>query len=62
MNIETIKTKVYNNSLKTCEYVDGYVDSSSTITVRCLRHDFQFTTKWENVRRDNRAHLICKEC
>ena len=62
MNIESIKEKVFKNSLGTCEYVDGYVNASSTIMVRCIKHNKYFQTKWENVRRDNRAHLICKEC
>lgn len=62
MDLSLIKNKVYHNSLETCEYVDGFVDTKSTITVRCLKHDLQFMTKYENVRRDNRAHHICPEC
>lgn len=57
-----IKEKVWKNSLETCEYLDGYKDSSSTIKVKCIRHDYTFNTKYENVRRDNRAHLLCPYC
>lgn len=62
INIEKIKDKVYTNSLETCIYIDGYENSSSTITVKCLIHNVIFTTKYENVRRDNRPHHICPEC
>lgn len=62
MNIEKIKEKVFRNSLNTCEYIEGYENASSTITVKCIKHNLLFQTKWENVRRDNRAHLICKTC
>ena len=61
-NIETIKQKVWQNSLNTCEYVSGYENSNSIILVHCTKHNKDFYTKWENVRRDNRAHLICPDC
>ena len=57
-----IKEKVWKNSLETCEYLDGYEDSSSIIRIRCIKHDYIFNTKQENVRRDNRAHLLCPYC
>lgn len=57
-----IKEKVWKNSLETCEYLDGYKDSSSTIKVKCIKHGYIFNTKYENVRRDNRAHLLCPYC
>ena len=57
-----IKEKVWKNSLETCEYLDGYEDSSSIIRIRCIKHDYIFNTKYENVRRDNRAHLLCPYC
>lgn len=58
----SIYEKVWKNSLETCEYVSGYENSSSSIQVHCVKHDLVFTTKYENVRRDNRAHYICPLC
>lgn len=58
----SIVDKVWKNSLQTCEYVDGYQNTQSIIKVHCIKHDFIFETKYENVRRDNRAHLICPKC
>ena len=57
-----VSEKVWNNSLNTCEYVDGYVNTTSTIKVKCIKHDYVFETKYENVRRDDRAHFICPHC
>ena len=57
-----IAEKVWKNSLETCEYVGGYENTSSTIQVKCLKHNYFFETKYENVRRDNRAHLLCPYC
>lgn len=57
-----IAQTVYQNSLNTCEYLDGYVNRSSVIRVRCIEHDLIFTTKYENVARANRAHHICPKC
>ena len=57
-----IKQKVWNNSLNTCEYLDGFENISSTIRVKCIKHDYIFSTKYENIRRDNRAHFICPYC
>ena len=59
---EKIAQKVFQNSLGTCEYVDGYVNAQSSIRVKCLIHEIEFETKWDNVRRDNRAHHICPQC
>lgn len=59
---EVIQDKVYKNSLNTCIYITGYENSNSIITVKCLKHNNIFTTKWENIRRDNRAHHICPIC
>ena len=56
--IQNIKEKVYKNSLETCEYVSGYENSKSEIVVRCKIHNHMFSTKYENIRRDNRAHHI----
>lgn len=59
---EQINQKVYQNSLNTCEYIDGYQTRISTIQVKCLKHNLIFETKYENVARDNRAHHICPQC
>lgn len=57
-----VAEKVWNNSLQTCEYIDGYINASSILTVKCIKHNHIFTTKYENIRRDGRAHLICPYC
>ena len=62
LSIETIKQKVFLNSLETCEYLSGYKNVNSIITVKCLKHNHIFETKYENVRRDNRKHHICPIC
>jgi 5-methylcytosine-specific restriction endonuclease McrA len=62
LSIETIKQKVFLNSLETCEYLSGYENVNSIITVKCLKHNHIFETKYENVRRDNRKHHICPIC
>ena len=62
VNIEDVKQKVYKNSLETCEYLDGFENTSSIIRVRCIKHGNVFKTKYENLRRDNRAHHICPQC
>lgn len=59
---EQINNKVYINSLKTCEYITGYQNRTSIIKVKCLIHNLEFNTKYENVARDNRAHHICPMC
>ena len=51
-------TKVFRNSLETCIYLHG----DELITVKCLVHDLVFQTKYENVKRDKRAHFICPKC
>lgn len=57
-----VTEKVFNNSLQTCEYISGYINSNSIIKVHCLIHNYDFETKYENVRRDNRKHKICPKC
>lgn len=59
---EIINQRVYENSLKTCIYVSGYETAQSVIKVKCLKHNLEFETKYENVRRANRKHHICPEC
>ena len=57
-----LKQRVYENSLQTCEYIGGYENQNSDITVKCLIHDYIFQTRYENVRRSNRKHHICPLC
>lgn len=59
---EKIKENVYENSLHTCEYISGYVNRSSIIKIRCLIHNIEFETAYENVARKTRAHHICPQC
>ena len=59
---QQINDKVYNNSLHTCEYISGYENRNSIIKVKCLIHNLDFETRYENVARDNRAHHICPQC
>ena len=63
LTLKDISNKVYENSLETCEYISGYVDKTSTITVKCLIHNYEFQTKFENVRNNQRKHHhICPLC
>lgn len=59
---EIVNQRVFENSLNTCEYVSGYETANSTIKVKCIVHDFEFETKYENVRRSTRKHHICPKC
>ena len=59
---QQIQDKVFKNTLETCEYISGYENGQSTIKIRCKIHEYEFTTKWENVRRDNRPHYVCPYC
>lgn len=62
VTIEEVKEKVDKNSLNTCEYLSGFEDTKSTIQIKCKKHNLIFSTKYENVRRDNRAHHVCPIC
>lgn len=57
-----VQRKVFQNSLETCEYISGYQNASSTIKVRCIIHNHEFETKFENVRKDGKKHHICPIC
>lgn len=59
---QEVQERVFRNSLQTCDYINGYINASSIITVKCRKHNYEFQTSWENVRRDNRAHHICPLC
>ena len=62
MNEETLKAKIWRNTLETCEYVKGYENVNSIITLKCVKHNHIFTTSYENVRRNNHAHHVCPYC
>lgn len=57
-----IKERVFKNTLKTCEYIGGYENQESTIKIKCKKHNYEFETKWANVRKDNKAHYVCPFC
>lgn len=62
INLETIKKNVYENSLQTCEYIEGYVNRNSIIKVHCNIHNIDFETKYENLARASRKHHVCPQC
>ena len=62
LNKDILKQRVYENSLQTCEYISGYENQDSILTVKCLIHDYTFQTRYENIKRDNRKHHICPLC
>ena len=57
-----IQERVFKNSLETCDYISGYENKHSVITVKCRIHNYQFITKYENLARDGRPHNICPLC
>lgn len=57
-----LQEKVFNNTLQTCDYISGYETAKSIIKIKCRKHNYEFETKWENVRRDNRSHHVCPYC
>lgn len=60
---QQLKDNIYKNTLETCEYISGYTGKSDAdITLKCLVHDLYFQTKYENIRRANRAHYVCPYC
>ena len=59
---EEIQQKVFQNTLETCDYISGYETANSIIKIKCRKHQYEFETKWENVRRANRAHHVCPFC
>lgn len=61
-NIENIKKNIYENSLDTCIYIDGYVNRNSIVQVHCNIHNYDFETKYENFARSSRKHHVCPLC
>ena len=59
---ENLNKQIWENTLQTCEYISGYENNKSTITLKCVKHNHVFTTKYENVRRASRAHHVCPIC
>lgn len=62
MTIEKLDQKIFSNTLNTCHYIKGYINSNSIITLHCEIHNYDFETKYENVSRDNRKHHVCPIC
>lgn len=62
MDKNKLNQKIFENTLGTCEYVSGYENSQSILTLHCLIHDLTFQTKYQNVNRTNRKHHVCPEC
>lgn len=62
LKFEEIEAKVWRNSLETCHYISGYITRNSNILVKCEKHNYEFTTRYENIARDSRAHHICPLC
>lgn len=62
LELNELKRKVYENSLNTCVYIDGYRNKTSDIRLKCLIHNNIFETKAWNLARDSRKKLICPIC
>ena len=62
MTKEKLNQNIFNNTLETCIYISGYENQYSTIKLKCIKHNYQFETKYENVRRANRKHHVCPYC
>ena len=53
---------IYINSLNTCHYISGYNGKKSKVIVKCEIHNYEFETKFENLRRASRPHHVCPHC
>lgn len=62
LTITQIKENIFHNTLETCEYVSGYENYQSDVVLHCIKHDYNFTTAYDNVRRASRAHHVCPIC
>ena len=62
LTLEQIKEKVFKNTLETCDYISGYETVNSTVKLKCRKHNYEFETKWDNVKRSTRAHYVCPIC
>lgn len=60
--MENLKEKIYTNTLYTCEYISGYENSKSILTLKCLIHNLLFKTSYQNINRSNRPHFVCPLC
>lgn len=59
---EILDKRIFENSLETCHYVSGYTSMNGTVKIKCIIHNHEFETKYENVRRASRKHHICPIC
>lgn len=62
MTFEDIDKKVYENSLNTCHYISGYINKKSKILCKCIIHNIEFESQYENFARADRKHHVCPEC
>ena len=60
--LDRVKELVATNSLNTCEYIRGYQNIKSNITLKCLVHNHIFETKFENIRHVGKSHYCCPLC
>ena len=59
---DQLKDRIWNNTLNTCEYLGGYVNRTSLVQLKCVKHNYYFETAYENVGRASRPHLVCPLC
>ena len=62
ITLEEIKKKVLENSLHTCEYISGEAKPGCKIRVRCVIHNIEFETEYNNIRKSTKKHHICPQC
>ena len=60
--VEDIKKQVYENSLHTCEYIEGEAKAGSKIHVKCLIHGNDFLVSYDTIRKASKKHHICPIC
>ena len=60
--MKNINERIFKNTNNTCIYIDGYENGNSIIKLKCIKHNIIFETKYENVKRENRPHLVCPIC
>ena len=60
--IESTKKQIYENSLQTCEYLEGIAKPGHKIHVRCLIHGNDFWVSYDTICKSTRKHHICPIC
>lgn len=59
---EQLKEKILINTLNTCEYISGYKNIQSLLTLKCLVHNIEFQTSYDSIARSSRKHHVCPKC